>query len=261
VLAHVGLNAIAAMPSGGRLRIVARRCAQLPPELADEQFLIPAGELALVRISDTGTGMDAETRRRAFDPFFTTKPRGVGTGLGLATAMVIVRDHGGHMGIASVPGQGTDVFVFLPLRQGRPQHERRTVDEAAPVTGCVLLADDEELVRSAARRVLEHAGLEVLVAEDGARAVEMFHAHRDRIGLVLLDLDMPNLDGEQALAAIRAVDPQVRVLISSGYFERAREEKLKASGIDGTLDKPYDSLTLLRAVAAALRDGPRRKAP
>jgi len=261
VLTHVGLNAISAMPSGGRLRITATRCAQIPAELVDEQFLIPAGELALIEVSDTGIGMDAATRRRAFDPFFTTKPRGVGTGLGLATAMVIVRDHGGHIGLASVLGEGTDVYVFLPLRPGRPQIERRTVDEAAPVSGCVLLADDEELVRNAARRVLEHAGLEVLVAQDGARAVEVFNEQNGRIDLVVLDLDMPNLDGEQALAAIRAVDADVRVLISSGYFERAREEKLRALGIDGTLDKPYDSLTLLRAVAAALRDAPRRKAP
>lgn len=261
VLTHIGINAIAAMSAGGKLSITARRCAQIPPELADEQFLIPAGELALVKVSDTGIGMDADTRRRAFDPFFTTKPRGVGTGLGLATAMVIVRDHGGHMGIVSTLGKGTDVYVFLPLRGGRPQIERRTVDESAPVSGRILLADDEELVRNAARRVLEHAGLQVLVAEDGARAVQIFEEEQGRIDLVVLDLDMPNMDGEQALAAIRARDPNARVLISSGYFERAREEKLRALGIDGTLDKPYDSLTLLRAVAVALRDASRRKAP
>lgn len=261
VLAHTGLNAISAMPNGGHLRISARRCTAIPPEMLDEQFMIPAGDLALITVEDTGVGMEPDTRRRAFDPFFTTKPRGVGTGLGLATALAIVRDHGGHIGIASTPGVGTRVFAFLPLRTGRPQAERRTLDESTSMAGCVLIADDEALVRDAARRVLEHAGLRVLVADDGEVAVETFAAHEAEIDLVVLDLDMPNLDGEQALRAIRARNAEVRVLISSGYIERAREAKLREVGIDGTLDKPYDSLTLLRAVSGVLRDVSRRKAP
>jgi CheY-like chemotaxis protein len=204
--------------------------------------------------------MDAETRRRAFEPFFTTKPRGFGTGLGLATALAIVRDHGGHIAVHSVAEQGTAVHVFLPLRGGNgTRPERRTVDEAGPLSGCVLLADDEELVRYAAQRVLEHAGLEVIAASDGEQAVAKFAANRQRIDLVILDLDMPALDGEQAFAAIRQLEPTTRVLISSGYVDRAREDRLRAAGIDGLLDKPYDSLTLLRAIAAALRDPSRRR--
>ncbi len=258
VLTHLGSNAITAMPGGGRLRLSAGRCDAIPPEMAGEQFMIPAGELALIRIEDTGMGMEPAVQRRAFDPFFTTKPRGAGTGLGLATALAIVRDHGGHVGISSTPGVGTQVFVFLPLRRGQPQIERRTVEESAPLSGCVLLADDEDLVRNAARRVLEHAGLRVLAAEDGDVAIRLFEAHRDEIDLVVLDLDMPKVDGERALEAIRASSSTVKVLISSGYIERAREAKLRDVGIDGTLDKPYDSLTLLQAVAGVLRAHPRR---
>ncbi|HWB78242.1 MAG TPA: ATP-binding protein [Nannocystaceae bacterium] len=259
-LTNIGLNAIAAMPKGGVLSVRAVRCEEIPPEVGDDSLLLPAGDLALITVRDNGVGMDPETRRRAFEPFFTTKPRGFGTGLGLATALAIVRDHGGHIAVHSVAEQGTAVHVFLPLRGGNgARPERRTVDEAGPLSGCVLLADDEELVRYAAQRVLEHAGLEVLAASDGERAVATFAANRERIDLVILDLDMPALDGEQAFAAIRQLEPTTRVLISSGYVDRGREDRLRAAGIDGLLDKPYDSLTLLRAIAAALRDPSRRR--
>jgi signal transduction histidine kinase/CheY-like chemotaxis protein len=260
-LTNIGLNAIASMPRGGVLSVRAVHCEEIPAEVRDDTLLLPAGDLALITVRDTGVGMDEDTRRRAFEPFFTTKPRGFGTGLGLATALAMVRDHGGHIAVHSAPDQGTSVHVFLPLRSGTgARSERRTVDEAAPLGGCVLLADDEELVRYAAQRVLEHAGLEVLSARDGEHAVAMYAAHRDKIDLVILDLDMPAMDGEQAFAAIRQMEPNARVLISSGYVDRAREDRLRAAAIDGLLDKPYDSLTLLRAIAAALRDPSRRRA-
>ncbi|MBX7082390.1 MAG: response regulator [Nannocystaceae bacterium] len=258
VVANIGVNAIAAMPEGGRLRIAVSRCEAIPPEVADEEFMLPAGDLALLSVVDSGVGMEPEVRRRAFEPFFSTRPRGAGTGLGLATAMAIVRDHGGHIAIHSRPGHGTAVHVFLPLRSGNVQPERRTLDDAAPLSGRVLVADDEALVRLAARRVLEQAGLQVIEAADGRAAVDALAAG-DRVDLVLLDLDMPVMDGEQALGLIRQLRPALPVLISTGYVERAREEKLRATGIDGILDKPYDSLTLLRAVATSLRDAERRQ--
>ncbi len=259
VFTNIGLNAIAAMPDGGLLRIAAVQCRDLPAEVADQQLMLPAGELAMVTVSDTGVGMDAEIRRRAFDPFFTTKPRGAGTGLGLATALAIARDHGGHIAVNSEPGIGTTVFVFLPLRAGAPKPERHTLDESSPLRGRVLVADDEALVRLAASRVLTQAGLEVIEAADGQQAVQAFTAANGGIDLVLLDLDMPIMDGEAALMRIRAMHPGARVLISTGYVEPARERKLREAGVDGVLDKPYDSLTLLRTVAALLRDDGRRR--
>ena len=224
-------------------------------------MLAPVGDLVLVTIEDTGVGMADETMRRAFEPFFTTRPRGVGTGLGLATARAIVRDHGGHIGVRSELGRGTTVFVILPLRQGSTgSREARTVDERAPLSGVVLVADDEDLVRSATQRVLEHAGLQVVTAADGDQAVAIYTAQPDRFDVVILDLDMPGLDGEQVFHRLRELDPAVHVLISSGYLDRVREEALRGAGIDGILDKPYDSLTLLRAVANVIRDGPSSRA-
>ncbi len=262
VFTNIGVNAIAAMPNGGMLRISGLRCEDAASEAADEAFLLPTGDVAVVRISDTGVGMNDETRRRAFEPFFTTKPRGAGTGLGLATAMAIARDHGGHIVVRSAEGAGTTVSVLLPLRQGpQMRASTRTLDEPGPMQGVVLVADDEDLVRSAVRRVLTQAGLEVITARDGAEAVEAYLQRRSEIDLVILDLDMPVLDGEQALVRLRAIDPGARVLISSGFLDKTRHHKLRQTGIDGLLDKPYDSLTLLRAVAAVLRDGTRRPAP
>jgi CheY-like chemotaxis protein len=223
-------------------------------------MLAPLGDVVVVTIEDTGVGMDEQVLHRAFEPFFTTKPRGVGTGLGLATARAIARDHGGHIGVRSEVGRGTTVFLVLPLRQGSTGvREARTIDEQAPLSGTVLVADDEELVRNATQRVLQHAGLEVVTAADGEQAVELFTAHPDRFDVVILDLDMPGLDGEQVFQRLRELDPGVRVLISSGYLDREREGTLRAAGIDGILDKPYDSLTLLRAVANFIRDGQQRR--
>lgn len=260
VLTNIGLNAIAAMPQGGTLRIAARRSSEVPAEFAEDALLAPSGDVVVITIEDTGVGMDEQVQHRAFEPFFTTKPRGVGTGLGLATARAIVRDHGGHIGVRSEVGSGTTVFVVLPLRQGAEGvREVRTVDERAPLSGVVLVADDEELVRSATQRVLEHAGLKVIPVADGEQAVTMFAGHPGQFDVVILDLDMPGLDGEQVFKRLRELDPSARVLISSGYLDSAREDSLRAAGIDGILDKPYDSLTLLRAVANLIRDGQRLK--
>jgi len=248
------------MPQGGTLRIAARRCAEMPPEFADDAFLAPVGDLVCISIEDSGVGMDEQVQRRAFEPFFTTKPRGVGTGLGLATARAIVRDHGGHIGVRSEVGHGTTVLVVLPLRgRSTGRGEAKTVDERAPLSGVVLVADDEELVRSATQRVLEHAGLKVIPAADGEEAVTLFTAYSGKFDVVILDFDMPGLDGEQVFRTLRELDPDARVLISSGYLDRPREDALRAAGIDGILDKPYDSLTLLRAIANIIRDAQRRR--
>ena len=118
----------------------------------------------------------------------------------------------------------------------------------------MLLADDEELVRYATRRVLEHAGVSVLAAEDGAKAVELFLANQERVELVILDLDMPNLNGEQAFKRLVEIDPEIKVIISSGYVLRERESQLRKAGVYGFLNKPYDSMTLMTTIAKALRE-------
>jgi len=255
VLMNLCINAGDAMPEGGRLSI---RAWRQTIDTDSERFdLLSPGNYVVVEVSDTGVGMSEATLARIFEPFFTTKPKGKGTGLGLATAYAIVRDHGGHIAVQSVPGEGTSFSIYLPATTMAPaQAQRETqANAASKVRGTVLVADDEELVRYATTRVLEHAGMTVLTANDGAEAVAVFKARGEAIDLVILDLDMPELNGEQAYREIRGLAPRARVLISSGYVLRQRQRVLRQLGVQGFLHKPYDSMTLLGAVAKALRQG------
>ncbi len=252
VLMNLCINAGDAMPQGGGLRIQVERLRFSEVDLAGTDLLTP-GEYAALRVSDDGVGMGADVRARVFEPFFTTKPRGKGTGLGLATAHAIVRDHGGLVRLDSLPGQGTTFEVLLPCGADPPPAEaRHTQRNASTFSGVVLLADDEDMVRTATRRVLEHAGLEVLEARDGSEAVDLYAANTDRVDLVILDLDMPQMNGEQAFARLNALAPDLPVLISSGYIDGDREDALRRAGVDGLLNKPYDSVALMQAVASAI---------
>jgi len=251
VLMNLCINAGDAMPEGGLLSIEVRRASYPEVDLGGTD-LLSNGDVAVLRVVDEGVGMDAAVRARAFEPFFTTKPRGKGTGLGLATVHAIVRDHGGHIRLDSVQGQGTTFEVLLPCGASRPEIDpRNTTRTGLQLSGVVLLADDETLVRTATRRVLEHAGLEVIEACDGAQAVDLYSSNADRVDLVILDLDMPQMDGEQAFRRLHALAPELPVLISSGYIDGDRERALRDAGVDGLLPKPYDSSALLKAVRAA----------
>ena len=253
VLTNLCINAGDAMPQGGRLEITVRERELGEGDVGHDDLLSP-GPYVSICVRDDGLGMDAETRRRIFDPFFTTKPRGKGTGLGLATAHAIVRDHGGRIVVESSPGRGTLFEVQLPGAQPRRGARARMTEDVAqqPMRGVVLLADDEELVRFATKRVLEHVGIEVLTAADGEEALEIHAAQAHRIDLVVLDLDMPRLDGEQAYARLREHNPNLHVVICSGYLDEERVRALRAAGVDGFIHKPYDSLTLVQAIGKAL---------
>ena len=252
VLMNLCINAGDAMPEGGRLSIRAWQQAVHGGDTGLE--LLMPGDYVLIEVADTGHGMDEKTRARVFEPFFTTKPKGKGTGLGLATAFAIVRDHGGQIAVQSQPGAGASFTVYLPQSSAQvAKPERVTQERVASALACtVLVADDEELVRYATQRVIQHAGGVVLTACDGAEAVEEFRRRQDEIDLVILDLDMPQLNGEQAFLQIHALAPQKPVLISSGYVLREREASLRAIGVHGFLHKPYDSVTLVSTIAKVL---------
>lgn len=255
VLMNLCINAGDAMPQGGQLSIRAWRQAVAGSEEHYES--LAPGMYVIIEVKDTGVGMDEQTAERIFEPFFTTKPKGKGTGLGLATAFAIARDHGGHIRVQSQPEQGATFTVYLPASALAPlRHERVTKEgQAGRLSGTVLVADDEELVRYALQRVMEHAGMSVLTACNGLEAVNVYRERREEIDLVVLDLDMPEMDGEQALAKIRELDPAAKVVIASGYVLREREASLRALGVHGFLHKPYDSVTLVRTVAKVVAQG------
>jgi CheY-like chemotaxis protein len=255
VLMNLCINARDAMPDGGRLRLEAENIV-LDEEYARLHLEARAGEFVRLRVSDTGTGIPPEVRARIFEPFFTTKEPGKGTGLGLAMVFGIVKQHQGWIDCYSEVGQGTRFDVYLPRGRsgatvpvpGATQPPRRGHET-------VLLADDEVMIRKLGQAILRHYGYEVLLAEDGEQAVELYARRRADIALVILDLTMPRLSGRDAFRRLRELDPAVRVLFASGYStEHLAEEDLRRAC--GFVGKPYRPEDLARTVRAVLDQAP-----
>jgi len=212
------------------------------------------GVYALLTVTDTGVGMDEETRKRVFEPFFTTKEPGKGTGLGMAIVHGIITQHGGFVEVDSAPGRGTSFKVYLPLAE-RGEAAAAGAGAEAPLQGgkeTVLLVEDEQSVRSLMASVLTQYGYQVLPASDGDEAVELFAAHRERIALVILDLVMPRKSGKEALDEMRRLAPGVAALFCSGYTaDLLPNPGDPGSGVE-LIMKPIHPLMLLRKVREVL---------
>lgn len=208
----------------------------------EETFLapdLPECDYVSLEVADSGCGMNAETKARIFDPFFSTKF--TGRGLGLAAVLGILQRHKGAFKVYSEPNQGTTIKILLPAVDEEVEREARLV--AQPVRwqtrGTILVVDDEQAVRAVAARMLERCGLTVLLAKDGREGVEVFRAHREELDLVLLDMTMPVMGGEEAYREIRRLNPDAKVLLMSGYTESETTERFAGKGLAGFLQKPF----------------------
>ena len=247
VIMNLCLNARDAMPGGGTLRIR----AELDPTHDDRARV-------RVSIADSGTGMDSATRARIFEPFFTTKPEGAGFGLGLSTVREVINMHGGDVEVLSAPGKGTCFFIYLPASMGQPQPVRITSGhrDLRPQSGTsarILLVDDEEVVRRSTARLLRQAGHEVLEAAGGKEATQVYANTERYPDLVILDLDMPFLNGEQTQRVILSIDPTARILFMSGHEDFVRENATSVGKAAGYLRKPCNVGLLLSTVNDVLR--------
>jgi len=259
VALNLCVNARDAMPSGGALRITARREQISTAESSPLGDLRP-GPHGVWRFTDTGSGIDPAVLERIFDPFFTTKPAGEGTGLGLPTALGILRSHGGAIRVESQPGRGSTFSVFLPAAGREATAPTPATIAANPAAAgwsgrgqVVLLVEDEAAVREIAAHVLRNLGLEVQTAANGAEAVHALSSGAPP-AVVLTDFQMPVLDGLGLARWIRENRPDLPVIVASGRLDEAGIAQLRSQGVAHFLPKPFKEERLVETLRRVLRD-------
>ena len=249
IVMNLIINASEALGDGGGAITVKTGAMQCDQEYLRDTYLggeLPAGKYVFVEVSDTGCGMESETLEKIFDPFFSTKF--TGRGLGLAAVLGIVRGHRGAITVHTEPGKGTIFRVLFPCSEQPVQVAANRGAEAAAWrgSGTVLLVDDEPAVLKIGTRMLETLGFDVLTAVDGIEAVELYQQRKDEIAVVLLDVTMPRMGGEEAFEEIRKIKGDAIIILSSGYEEQEVVNRFAGQGLAGFIHKPYEFETLIR---------------
>ncbi len=259
VIMNLCLNARDAMlPKGGVITVNARN-VEVTPEEAQPHPQAKPGPHIVIEVSDTGHGMDAKTAERIFDPFFTTKDVGMGSGLGLSSALGIVRSHQGFITVSSEPGAGATFRVFIPADETAQAPLAEAPRKTAYTQGNgerVLVVDDEEMLRNTTKLILESNGYVVITAADGRQALELFRQEAGGVKAVLTDIMMPEMDGIALIKALRVKDPKLPILVSSGHIQEKHIEILAALKVTEILVKPYGAEKLLSALHALLTAPP-----
>jgi signal transduction histidine kinase/CheY-like chemotaxis protein len=258
VLMNLGINASNAMPEGGQLVFETRNIYLQRDDLLAQHLEGGDGAYVLLSVSDSGHGMDAETRGRIFEPFFTTRGIGQGSGLGLAMVYGIIKNHGGHIACTSEPGQGACFTIYLPAITDRrvAMAESTAAQKGLPSgTETILVVDDEAAILDLAERLLGRFGYQVLRAENGEQALVVMARREEPVDLVILDLNMPGMGGHNCLEAMRTDYPQVPVLVASGYSPNGSERDALAAGAAGFIGKPYQLKEMLRVVRSVIDTG------
>ena len=253
IIMNLAVNARDAMPSGGKL-VIETRNADLDQTYTASHPLMKPGPYIQITVSDTGCGMDAETQSHIFEPFFTTKEKGKGTGLGLATVYGIVKQSGGFIWVYSELAQGTSFKIYVPRLDQAEEHSRAIPPTAEVPTGTetVLLTEDEQDVREIAREFLESGGYKVIEAKDASDAIELARRHNGAIDLLVTDMVMPGMTGQELAVHLQREFPGLCVVFMSGYSEHAATEMANADPTVRLLSKPFSRGALLRTVRESL---------
>ncbi|MFH0960477.1 MAG: ATP-binding protein, partial [Pseudomonadota bacterium] len=253
IVMNLSINAKEAMPDGGRLKITTRD-VYLDEEYCKSNFGVKPGKYVSLSVSDTGRGMDKQTLSRIFEPFFSTKEKGTkrGTGLGLSVVSGIVDKHGGRIVCESELGKGTRFQILFPAIEFREQPLESSEPLLRPTgTETILLVEDEPLIANFAERILSNSGYTVITSANGHEAIKIYSERGNEISLVIMDLIMPEMFGDECLKELIRIDPLVKVIISSGFSPDDHLKK-EIQGAKGFVNKPYKVSTLLNTIYSVL---------
>jgi len=249
-LMNLLINAGEAMPHGGEMTLRTRNAS--PDMMEGKPYTPKPGPYVLLSLADTGIGMSPETQERIFEPFFTTKGLVNGTGLGLSSVYGIVKAHGGYIDVESKPDHGTTFSIFLPATRELVPDDSKGPEKALHGTEKILIVDDEDIVLEVAGHMLRQLGYQVVEAQNGQEALEIYQREHDTIELVIFDMIMPEMSGHELFEKIHSTDPHMRTLLSSGYSLNDEARKILETGCDGFIQKPFDLRELSRKVRTLL---------
>ncbi len=250
VLLNLYENAWQAMPGGGELFV------QTENIILDEDYVmphnVPVGKYVKISVTDTGIGMDEDTLQKIFDPFFTTREMERGTGMGLASAYGIIKNHGGFIEVYSKKDEGSTFNVYLPWYEEPAEKEKEVVARVATEKRTVLLVDDQTMIIEVGKEIIEHLGYDVLTALNGKEALRVYRKNNDKIELVILDMVMPDMGGGKTYDKLKEINPHIKVLLSSGYSLTGEAREIMDRGCNGFIQKPFSIPDLSKKISTIL---------
>ena len=252
VIMNLCVNARDVMSEGGKL-IIETNVEIVTEEYVRTHLGSKEGRYVTLSVIDTGIGMDEETKQRVFEPFFTTKEIGKGTGLGLSMVYGVVKNHEGYVSVYSKIGKGSTFKIYIPVSEEKEITEStKTGNLIIGENELILFVEDEDKIRTLGKKMLEKYGYNVLTAENGKEAVEIYKAHIKEISLVILDVNMPKMGGRELFLKLKEFNPEVRALVSSGYCKNGQVQDILDKGVMGFIQKPFGMTEFLRKVRHAI---------
>jgi signal transduction histidine kinase/CheY-like chemotaxis protein/HAMP domain-containing protein len=251
IVMNLSVNARDAMPDGGEILIRSEQCT-IDQSFCETHPEAKEGDYIRLTVADQGEGIDQEVLPRIFEPFFTTKEFGKGTGLGLAMVYGIVKSHKGFIIVSSTPGQGTVFAVHLPLSETAWEEESLAPSPEQVLRATVLIVDDEKFIAAMLAEHLQNLGCRTFQAGNGKEALAFLAEHGDEIDIAILDLNMPVMDGKSTFEKMKEIEPELKVLVASGYTLKGSAEKILAQGAHGFIQKPYSLDTIIAKIRQVL---------
>ncbi|MDH3881583.1 MAG: response regulator, partial [Desulfobacteraceae bacterium] len=250
VLINLFINAADAMPGGGDLFLQTANVTH--KEMKGKPYTPKPGKYVMIKVKDNGTGMDQKTITRIFQPFFTTKEMSLGSGLGLASVYGIVKGHGGYIDVESEKGHGSVFSIYIPASEAPIQKDPIVSERIVEGDETILLVDDEEMIIDVGGQLLEKLGYTILEAGGGIEAIQIYQENKDNIDMIILDMIMPDMEGSEVYDKIKKIDPEVKVLLSSGYSIDGQATEILKRGCNGFIQKPFNLKNLSNKIREIL---------